>query len=382
MEGDVMMLDAGARDRVGAGSTGCEDSYDVVTGRDGLDALRAEWNHLWQRASRDYLMQDWDWLRITLDNPPDARERRLFCLLGRRDGRLGLAWPFVVYRHHFLRLATPAAAEWGDYTDVLVEDCADAEDRVARAWREVRAACRCDLFDLRFVRESSVFSRVLAADDTPRTLLYELPAPWISLSAYEEWSDYWRTISPDQRRDLGRKRRRLAELGRLEVQEITDATEGAALIDWMIHHKRIWLDHAAREDKIRLRTEAYRQFLKAQVGALFPTGRCLIFVLKLDGKVIALDLASVDKARLECNVGTFDYEYRKYSPGHVLKEYHVRWALERGLDYDMRLGDGEHKRFWGNRVENTSSWRVANSPLGLGYVAAKRGVAAVRAGRR
>ncbi len=146
----------------------------------------------------------------------------------------------------------------------------------------------------------------------------------------------------------------------------------------MIRHKRTWLDHAGREDKICLRTDEYPRFLKAQVRAFFPSGHCMIFVLKLDDRIIAMDLASIDKVRFECNVGTFDYELRKYSPGHVLKEHHIRWALERGLDYDMRLGDGEHKRFWGNRAERTFTWRVANSPWGMAYIAGKMGIAAAR----
>lgn len=351
------------------------DHFEVITDRAALERLGPEWDALWQRASDDYLMQTSDWARTTLDNPPDARPRRLFCLTGRREGRLGLIWPFVVYRNNGLRMASPVAAEWGDYSSVLVENCDDAEARVAAAWRAARAACPCDVFDLRYVRESSRLQRVLVRDRSVKMLLYALEAPWIELKGFANWDEYWRGINATHRRDLGRKHRRLAELGNLRIEEVTDPVRGAEIIDWMIAHKRVWLEHAGREDKIRLRTDEYPRFLQAQVRTFFASGRCRIFVLMLGERILAMDLASIDKTRFECNVGTFDYEFRRFSPGHILKQHHIRWALERGLDYDMRLGDGEHKKFWGNRIENTFTYRVANSPVGVGYMLLKRAVA-------
>lgn len=343
-----------------------------------IDALQPEWRDLWQRASGDYLMQTYDWAQISLRHPPDRRPRRAFCVVGRKFGRADVIWPFVVYANNHLRLATMIAAEWGDYTSPLVADGPDAAERTRTAWLAARRLVPCDVFDLRFVRQSSVLHDIIANDASPKEMLYKLEAPWIALKGFADWDGYWQTIDADHRRDLGRKERRLAELGAVQVHEITDPARGRDMIDWMIHHKRIWLDHAAKEDKIRLRTQEYPQFLKAQVDAFFPNGQCLIFALTLNDRVLAVDLVSIDKMRLEWNVGTFDYEFRRFSPGLVLKRHHVRWAWERGLDYDMRLGGGQHKRFWGNRVEQTTTWRVANSAIGRGYILMKRGIKMLR----
>lgn len=353
------------------------NEFDLVRA-DRLETLDDGWAELWKRSQTAYLMQTLEWTRITLENPPDNRRREVYCIVGNQDGQVDVIWPFTVYRNNQWRMATPIAADWGDYTSVLVEDGPETAMRTQAAWQAARRLIPCDLFDLRFVRESDPLHSIIEHDSTPKQTLYQLEAPWIALKGFQKWDDYWQTINANHRRDLGRKRRRLAEQGEIRVHEVTDPARGRELIDWMIDHKRIWLDHAEREDKIRLRTDEYPRFLKAQVDALFPTGRCMIFALTLGDRVLAMDLASIDKTRFECNVGTFDYEFRKWSPGHILKEYHIKWALDRGLDYDMRLGDGEHKRFWGNRIEQTTTWRVANSAWGHAYVLLKQGIARLR----
>ncbi|MGH7043312.1 MAG: GNAT family N-acetyltransferase, partial [Acetobacteraceae bacterium] len=209
----------------------------------GFAALKPEWDELWQRASGEYLMQTHDWAAVTLANPPDARPRRACCVVGWRSGRIDAIWPFVVYSNNRWRVATTIAAEWGDYTSPLVEDGPDLPGRTRAAWEAARRLVRADLFDLRFVRESTPLHPVIAADPAPKETLYQLEAPWIALKDYRSWEDYWHGIDPAHRRDLGRKGRRLAEQGRLEIHEITDQARGRELIDWMIENKRIWLDH-------------------------------------------------------------------------------------------------------------------------------------------
>jgi CelD/BcsL family acetyltransferase involved in cellulose biosynthesis len=354
-----------------------EDEFELVADTR-FDALKPEWDALWRRAPREYLMQTPDWAAISVRRPPDGRPRRAMCVVGRRKGRIDALWPFVVYQNNRWRVATTIAAEWGDYTSPLVEDGPESSVRTRAIWGAARRLVRCDLFDLRYVRESSDLHRVISEDPTPKELLYPLEMYEVLLKGYATWNDYWQTIDPNSRRDLNRKRRRLQEQGQVAVQQIDDVGRGRELIDWMLHHKRIWLDHAGKEDKIRLRTNEYGDFLKAQVETFFPTGRCMMFALTLNDRVLGVDLASIDRTRFEWNVGTFDYEFRRFSPGLLLKEHQVRWAFERGLDYDMRLGGGQHKRFFSNLVEQTNTWRVANSAWGHAYVLMKRGVRRLR----
>lgn len=353
------------------------DVYEIISDWRQLDALSPEWAALWQRAHADYLLTSPDWAGISRRIPPDARARHLVCLIARRHGRLGLVWPFVVYANNWWRVAVPLASEWGDYSSVLVEDGPDAEARVSAAWAVLRRSCRCDLISLSFVRENSSLARLVSRDRRPKVALHELEAPWASLTG-GSWQTYWASRSAHERSGFARKRRRLEEKGALTIEEIRTPREAAPVVEWLIEAKRVWLAKSGREDKIRLLTDEFRQFLCALTDTFMPEGRCALFVLRQGETILAADLNLIDKARVEWYVGTFHPDYARFTPGQILKEHCVRWACEHGLDYDMRLGGGQHKHFWANRVEATTTWRLANSSWGVAYVRLKQGLAAVR----
>jgi CelD/BcsL family acetyltransferase involved in cellulose biosynthesis len=180
------------------------------------------------------------------------------------------------------------------------------------------------------------------------------------------------TRSPQPRRDLGRKHRRLAEKGPLDFSVITNPDDAVPAIDWMLHHKARWLERSGKEDATWIGEERFRTFLQKLMLRFGPEQRCAVLALKQGGKILAADLVSIEGSRVGWYMGTFDQEFRRHSPGHVLKEYALRWALERGLTFDMRLGDGEHKRFWATGAETTMTLRFSISAWGRIYMAAKR----------
>ena len=71
-------------------------------------------------------------------------------------------------------------------------------------------------------------------------------------------------------------------------------------------------------------------------------------------------------------MGAFDSELEKYSPGEILKEYCVRWAFERGLDYDMRHRDSQTKQFWNPEPAVATSYACALTPRGRAHLLVSR----------
>ncbi len=350
-------------------------SFETCTDWDELSALAAEWDALWQRARTGYLIESFDWARLTWIHPHDAG--RLFCLSGRQGGRLALIWPFLLRGGRPWSIAEPLATVWGDYSTVLTDD----SGLIEAAWRRLRATCPADLIHLPFMRAGSRLAAVVAATGAA-VHLHTLPAPWVSWQGIGTWDAYLHGLSPDQRRDLGRKHRRLAETGSMRFEIVTASDAARPVIDWMLHHKAVWLEHSEKSDTTWIRDDRFRAFLYDLMVAFGPSQRCAIFVLRIGDRIVAADLASIDDVRVGWYMGTFDAGFRRYSPGHVLKEYALHWAFDRGLDFDMRLGDGEHKRFWANRTEPTVTWRAAASAWGRAYVLAKRAQALRAALRR
>lgn len=371
--GEELLLDVAVRPKplVSRDTSGSSDVHTVVTDWDELERLAPEWRELWQRASHDYLLTTPEFAEISRRVSPDQRERRLVCVVSRgQQGRLVLIWPFVVYRNHGLRVAVPLSSEWGDYSDVLVEDGPQAQERVRAAWRTLRRACRCDLFGFSFVRASGRLATLIAGECRVKFALHDLEAPEAILGGLT-WDAYWASRSARERSGFGRKRRRLQEQGPLAIEEIRDPQRAAPVFDWLIEAKKVWLGKSGKEDKIRLLTNEFRDFLNALATSFMPDGRSELHVLRQGDTILAADLLLIDKARVEWYVGAFHPDYGKYTPGMLLKEHTLQQVIARGLDYDMRLGGGQHKHFWETRVEPTTTWRVANSPAGVGYVLLK-----------
>ncbi|HYD07157.1 MAG TPA: GNAT family N-acetyltransferase, partial [Reyranella sp.] len=72
--------------------------------------------------------------------------------------------------------------------------------------------------------------------------------------------------------------------------------------------------------------------------------------------------------RLEGYLSGFDSKWAHCSPGHLLVEYTARWAFERGLDLDTRIGDERYKQDWATHSCDTFTWYVATSPRAVPVV--------------
>lgn len=343
-----------------------------------LAALAPEWESLWHRHGAAYLIDSFGWADLTWRFPPQDRSHQLFAVTAHRNGRLALVWPFAIRQHRLWRTAQPIGTVWGDYSSVLVEDMPDAGRLIALAWQRVLRHCPADLIHLPFLPASSTLQRILMETSAPAVQLGTLAAPFVSWDGIDNWDCYCQARSPSQRRDLGRKHRRLAEQGKLTFEEVSDPAKAKPVIAWLLHHKAQWLDASGKQDATGVRDDRFQTFLEQLMLRFGPERRCILFVLRQNDRIIAADLASIEDVRVGWYMGTFDSAFRKYSPGHVLKEYTLRWAFDRNLRFDMRLGDGEHKRLWSTGAETTRTLRFGRSLRGRGYVLAKRAQPALR----
>ena len=345
-----------------------QTSYEIVSDAAAMLALRREWEDLCTRSPGHYLGQTFDWARVSWETTAEPRGRRLHCLVARYDGRVGLIWPLVTFRGRRHSVAHPLGSETSEYSAVLIETCADAEQRVAAAWRVLRATCRCDLIELPNVRSDSVLGAMLSRS-AGLALTFPTSAPWVSWAGIADWDTYCRGLSSARRSGLNRKLKRLQEAGDLRFEAVTEPRRCEAILNWMIEHKRAWLHKTGLHNDWLLSRE-YRAFLSASTAAFGPAGRRVVFTLELDGCVVAAELSSVHEARVEWFMGAHDPEYGKHSPGQLLKEHCLRWAFDRRLDYDLRIGNEPEKLIWSNREGEAASYVVAISTQGAVHVLA------------
>lgn|GEM_PF-6633676 len=106
------------------------DRFYIVTDPSALEALQDEWDDLYDRAKALSIGQSFSWCWAAWKGRHQPRNRRLHCIVGRRDERIILIWPF------FLRNLTsfPSRAHSLSCDEPLVENQPEKEQWIATAW--------------------------------------------------------------------------------------------------------------------------------------------------------------------------------------------------------------------------------------------------------
>ena len=288
---------------------------------------------------------------------------------------MGLIWPFVKYRGRLHSIAHPLGSETSDYSTVLIETCVDAEQRITNALKVLRITCKCDRLEMPNVRADCILGSVLS--QSAAVAVYTHQTPWVSWAGILSWETYLHTISKTIRNGLKRKLRRLEEIGEVRFQVVNEPAQCDAILDWMIVQKRTWLEKSRLYNDWIL-TPEYRAFLHASIMLFAPSGQRMIFTLELNGRVIAAELSSVDRSRVEWFMGAYDIEYGKYSPGQLLKMECLRWSFDRGLNYDFRPGNEPEKFIWNNCNDEATNYVLVNAWGAIYVFGEKARIAAAR----
>jgi CelD/BcsL family acetyltransferase involved in cellulose biosynthesis len=336
----------------------------VARSADELSALLPPWNALLARCPDHRFTQSFAWAEAGWRLVGQPRGRALACLSLWSDDRLVGVWPLVTYLEDGRRMIRPLGAEASEYCAPLVEPGPDAPARLELMWQE--AAKLGDLAILPYVREDSAFAAIAQRAGLWRTTDFPSPALSAPRRAFADWAAYQASLTASVRATLRRARRRLAEKGEF-VLGIEPREGRAAAIDWLLMHKKRWLEGQGMASEWIGRQD-YRDFLVALADASDGASGMVLFTLKVEGVQIAANLVTVDGARVEALIGVYDPDWSVHSPGQLLTEHCLAWAFERGLDYDMRIGEAGYKKGWAPHSTATDTWYVATSLRGLPFV--------------
>jgi CelD/BcsL family acetyltransferase involved in cellulose biosynthesis len=305
-----------------------------------LDALAPEWDALVRAMPRPspFLLHGWlrEWWRVY------GRGAELALHVARRDGRLVGALPLCVRRHFGVRVGEFLGGRHSHLADLLLargEELGTARALVERARDSMDVA---DLFGL------PGGSRLVTATGGERlTVVERVEAPVLDLS--RGWEAVYRDKASSRTRQThGRKHRRLAEAGRLEVTHARTWEEiEPALEEGIRLHELRW---HGRADASGLSEERGREFLRAAFRAAAGEDAARIIVLALDGKAIAFNAYLLLEGALYSYRLAFDPEYGRFSPGLLSTLEMLDTATEEGIrrveflggpeDYKLQLMDG------------------------------------------
>lgn len=350
-----------------AASLACE----LVSDRDGFLALRDDWDTLFERSGKSHqLFQSFNWLQHWCRHYVWPDERRRHCplriVVGRVDGRVAVIWPLLLDHVFGMTRLSWMGEPVSQYGDVLVEDGPRKFAQLEESWRFLLQALEPDVTLLRKVREDGEVAPLLRKIDAEVTALEQ--APYANLTGHRTFEDYQTRFSKKLRRNRRRQRNRLSDLGPLsfEILEQGEAVREAVKEAGIM--KRRWLREnglispAFADDRL----DAF--FADAAASSDQSTG-CLVSVLKLSDRPVAIEIGLLCKGRYVSHIGAFDLDYAKLSPGTMQMEETLRHCIEkRGAAYhDLLAPSSDYKRVWADGTVSVSDFVVPMGPGGQFY---------------
>jgi CelD/BcsL family acetyltransferase involved in cellulose biosynthesis len=336
----------------------------MITEAEEFEALGAEWDALVRTSPRPspFLLHAWltSWWRHF------GEGANLAVPVARRDGRLVAALPLLVRPHLGLRTARFLGGRQSALADLLLEPGEDPS--VGRAVA-ARVAAEADLVDLYGLPTHSRVAELLGPSIE---LLERVEAPVLDLTA--GWDAVYRDKTSSKKRNLHRRRRRqLAELGRLEVvvarnlEDLRSALEEA----FRLHLLR-W---EGRPDGSGFVTTAGQRFHREVLEPLVDLDVPRIVLLKLDGRAIAFHYYLAFEGRMYVHRLAFDPAFGRFSPGLVNTLDTIEAAAAEGLTRVEFLGGAERYK-----IELADGTEPLCQGLGLARNARARAFASARLG--
>jgi CelD/BcsL family acetyltransferase involved in cellulose biosynthesis len=330
-------------------------TFETVSTSEEFGALAGSWDELVRAMPRPSPMLLHGWLSAWWRHYGGDGE--LAVQVAYRDGKLVGAVPLCIRPKLGLRALTFVGDSQAVLADMLIAEGEGTAVSLPLAERVAESGPGYDFVDLIGLPTPS---RLLDALGASRFhLIVRSEAPVLDVNG-QSWEELYRAKTNSKRRNLHKRRRRqLAELGRLEttVARTREDLE-AALEDAFVIHDLRWAD---RPDQSEFTTPTGKRFHREAIAALAELDAARIITLTLDGRPIAFVYFFALEGAMYCNRLAFDPEFGRYSPGVVNRFDALQIAADEGVSRIEFLGGDE--RF---KMELADRQEPLYEALGLG----------------
>jgi len=165
----------------------------------------------------------------------------------------------------------------------------------------------------------------------------------LDLDLPSTWDEYLRTLSPKQRRETGRRFRRLEEEGDINYRVVENAEQEVLDIFFKLLRK-------SREDKAAFMTAKMESFFRALAETMAEAKLLRFSVLEISRKPVAAVMCFDYNDKVYLYNSGYDPEYGYLSVGLISKLLSIKDSIERGKRrYDFLKGPEEYKYRLGGR---------------------------------
>mgnify|MGYP001579560155 CR=1 FL=1 len=180
-------------------------------------------------------------------------------------------------------------------------------------------------------------------------------SPYLTLPA--TWDDYLRSRTASERYDYRNHRRQLEKAGELQVELISGATDGAALLAELAEVEAASWKAAA--GTALLLQPGLRPFFDEVVRDLLLAGQMAIATLRLNGQMLAGMLCFSGSGVFSTYNVAYRQGARPFSPGTVLLLDSIERLIAQGYrEVDFMRGEEEYKTRWASGQRAEVDWIV------------------------
>lgn len=346
---------------------------EIASDDEALGRLVTDWNALWLRVPGALASQSFGYCDAALKAAQAHGKGKLFVLTIRAAGKLVALWPLLKSQHGLITRLSALNSGGTEYDALLIDPAADVAAIVALMHQAVAEQVKADVLHLPFVVEGSAQDAHAQAGGWMATSA-TLAAPLVGLRGFASFEDYWKSLSSNLRNGTKRRRRRLDELGPVEMKFETEAGPRREAILWALQQKADWLARKKMGNDF-ITTPRFREFLLAYALQAGQHAGLSVLTLRLKGEIIACKVGTFDQTCFEGFITVYDPAYENYSPGVHLLQMNLEWCAATGRDYDFRIGDEAYKASWATGSCQRTTYVQALTLKGVAFLLVSPAVA-------
>lgn len=304
------------------------------------------WNTLLDSCRQKYIFQTFEFQYTWWKHFGEKSNRRdLLLLLAKENNSIiGIA-PLMAEEIIFLRkpvikfIGTPSC----DYMDFIILE--NREKEVVSCFFNYLKKLKCLEIDLVFVPDGSCVLKTGLA----QSRLVDA-CPYVDLG--DPWEVVYNRLNKSIRQYVSRRQRNILKLGKLEFSSVKEEDKIDAFLDeYFRMHIRRWHDYAGRYSQFQY--ARWRNFIRELSHILFSKGYIDLTYLKLNSDIIACHTGFIYNKIFHWYMATFNPDYSKYSPGHLLTMYLLKNSCCNGLlSFDFLRGTESHKMLWAQKTKH------------------------------